>query len=135
MQWLLCYWVPHPTFPKEGDTRLRGNGRVNVERCERLMGHDSQSAKAMEYLDLAPVKAARGTVTLPGSKSISNRTLLLAGLADGETVIRDVLESDDTQRMCEALSALGVTVDRIAPRTLKVRGAGGVSALITKDKP
>ena len=84
---------------------------------------------AMDYLDLTPIKSARGTVVLPGSKSISNRTLLLAGLADGETLIRDVLESDDTQRMCEALSALGITVDRIAPRTLKVRGAGGVFAV------
>ena len=80
----------------------------------------------MAFLDLAPVKAARGTITLPGSKSISNRTLLLAGLAHGETLIRDVLESDDTQRMREALRALGVSVEPIAPRTLKVCGAGGL---------
>ncbi len=80
----------------------------------------------IDYLDLAPIKAARGTVALPGSKSISNRTLLLAGLAEGETLIRDVLESDDTQRMIEALRTLGVTVESLAPRTLKVRGAGGV---------
>lgn len=77
------------------------------------------------FLDLAPIKAARGTVTLPGSKSISNRTLLLAGLAEGETLIRDVLESDDTQRMIEALRALGVSVTEAGPRMLRVRSAGG----------
>jgi 3-phosphoshikimate 1-carboxyvinyltransferase len=72
------------------------------------------------------MKVVRGTVVLPGSKSISNRTLLLAGLAAGETIIRDVLESDDTQRMIEALRALGVRVENIGPRTLKVIGAAGV---------
>lgn len=82
-----------------------------------------------EYLDLAPIQAVRGTVTLPGSKSISNRTLLLAGLAAGETVIRDVLESDDTKHMIAALRTLGVGVEEIAVRTLKVRGAGGPFAV------
>lgn len=82
-----------------------------------------------EFLDLAPIKAASGTVTLPGSKSISNRTLLLAGLAAGETVIRDVLESDDTRHMITALRTLGVAVEELAPRTLRVRGAGGPFAV------
>ena len=45
---------------------------------------------------------------LPGSKSISNRTLLLAALAEGETRVRDVLESDDTAHMLDALRTLGV---------------------------
>lgn len=79
----------------------------------------------MAFLDLAPIKTASGTVALPGSKSISNRTLLLAGLAAGETVIRDVLDSDDTQRMIEALRALGVSVTDAGARTLRVQGAGG----------
>ncbi len=78
-----------------------------------------------EFLDLAPIKAVRGTVTLPGSKSISNRTLLLAGLAAGETLIRDVLDSDDTQHMVTALRALGVRVSEAGPRALRVQGAGG----------
>lgn len=85
----------------------------------------SANKAAMEFLDLAPIKAVRGTVTLPGSKSISNRTLLLAGLAAGETLIRDVLDSDDTQRMMDALRALGVGVSSAGPRALRVRGAGG----------
>ncbi|PIV14895.1 MAG: 3-phosphoshikimate 1-carboxyvinyltransferase, partial [Gallionellales bacterium CG03_land_8_20_14_0_80_55_15] len=49
-----------------------------------------------EYIDLPPLMSARGTVRLPGSKSISNRVLLLAALAHGTTVVRDLLKSDDT---------------------------------------
>ena len=80
----------------------------------------------MNYLDLAPIRRVRGTVKLPGSKSISNRILLLAALADGETVIRDLLEADDTQVMLEALRTLGVTWRDEGRRTVRVRGAGGM---------
>ena len=51
----------------------------------------------MEHLDVGPLKTARGTIKLPGSKSISTRVLLLAVLAQGETVVRDLLDSDDTR--------------------------------------
>lgn len=63
-----------------------------------------------EHLDLPALGAAAGTVRLPGSKSISNRTLLLAALADGVTEIRDLLDSDDTRHMLEALGKLGVGI-------------------------
>ena len=63
----------------------------------------------MEHLDLAPVRKAQGVIRLPGSKSISNRTLLLAALAKGETLIHDLLISDDVERMLDALTTLGVT--------------------------
>lgn len=63
-----------------------------------------------EHLDLPPLSAAGGTVRLPGSKSISNRTLLLAALAEGVTEIRDLLDSDDTRHMLEALGKLGVEI-------------------------
>jgi 3-phosphoshikimate 1-carboxyvinyltransferase len=62
----------------------------------------------MEFLDLPPMMSAAGSVRLPGSKSISNRVLLLAALCDGRTEVRDLLRSDDTERMLEALRALGV---------------------------
>ena len=72
----------------------------------------------MEFLDLPQLVSAAGTVRLPGSKSISNRVLLLAALAEGETEVRDLLASDDTERMLDALKALGVGVDaRWAART------------------
>ena len=79
----------------------------------------------MSFIDLPAVKAARGTVCLPGSKSISNRILLLAALADGATVIRDLLISDDTARMLEALEALGVPIARINGNSYRVLGMGG----------
>ena len=66
----------------------------------------------MDYLDLTPVKGARGTVKLPGSKSISNRVLLLSALASGTTEVKDLLDSDDTKVMLDALCKLGVGVTR-----------------------
>jgi 3-phosphoshikimate 1-carboxyvinyltransferase len=60
------------------------------------------------YLDLKPVSHVEGVVRLPGSKSISNRILLLAALAEGETKIVDLLASDDTAVMLAALRSLGV---------------------------
>ena len=56
------------------------------------------------YLDLPPLGAAAGTVQLPGSKSISNRLLLLAGLSEGVTTLVDLLDSDDTRVMLDALA-------------------------------
>jgi 3-phosphoshikimate 1-carboxyvinyltransferase len=60
------------------------------------------------HLDLQPAAHARGVVQLPGSKSISNRTLLLAALSKGDTLIRDLLASDDTEVMLNALQSLGI---------------------------
>ena len=62
----------------------------------------------MEQLHLPAATKASGTIKLPGSKSISNRTLLLAALADDRTIIYNLLESDDTDRMLDALQKLGV---------------------------
>ena len=68
----------------------------------------------MEFLDLPASTAARGTVRLPGSKSISNRVLLLAALAKGTTIVRALLDSDDTRVMLDALRTLGVGVVRMS---------------------
>lgn len=88
----------------------------------------------MEFLDLPPLLGARGTVRLPGSKSISNRSLLLAALAEGETDIRDLLASDDVDRMLDALSALGIAWSREAGSdNYKVKGAGGPFPIKTGD--
>jgi len=74
----------------------------------------------MDSLELKPARRAAGTVRLPGSKSISNRVLLLAALAKGETEIGGLLDADDTRVMREALSRLGVSFNG---NTLK--GVGG----------
>ncbi|KQT13633.1 bifunctional 3-phosphoshikimate 1-carboxyvinyltransferase/cytidylate kinase [Ramlibacter sp. Leaf400] len=66
---------------------------------------------ATEFLDLPALDAVAGEVRLPGSKSISNRVLLLAALSEGTTVVHDLLDSDDTRVMLDALRALGCGVD------------------------
>jgi len=76
------------------------------------------------FLDLPPLVNAAGTVRLPGSKSISNRVLLLAGLAEGTTDVRDLLDSDDTRVMLAALEALGCRLQRNRA-SLLVTGIGG----------
>ncbi|HEX3099089.1 MAG TPA: 3-phosphoshikimate 1-carboxyvinyltransferase [Usitatibacter sp.] len=79
----------------------------------------------MDFLDLPPVRRAAGTLRLPGSKSISNRTLLLAALAAGTTELDAVLDSDDTRVMREALRALGVRVEELGGvERLRVTGIG-----------
>jgi 3-phosphoshikimate 1-carboxyvinyltransferase len=77
-------------------------------------------------LALAPARSARGTVRLPGSKSISNRALLLAALAQGETVLRGALDAEDTRVMRAALERLGVRIADGAPGELRMAGAGGI---------
>jgi 3-phosphoshikimate 1-carboxyvinyltransferase len=79
----------------------------------------------MEQLTLKSVHQVSGTIKLPGSKSISNRTLLLAALAEGTTEIRDLLASDDTARMLEALETLGIKLENIGENAVRVIGNSG----------
>ncbi len=80
----------------------------------------------MESLTLKPVARIAGEIDLPGSKSISNRALLLAALAEGETRLSNLLASDDVRRMKEALVALGIGLDLSADGTrCRVIGRGG----------
>jgi 3-phosphoshikimate 1-carboxyvinyltransferase len=76
------------------------------------------------FLDLPPLAHAAGTVSLPGSKSISNRVLLLAAMSEGTTTIHDLLESDDTRVMLFALRTLGCGVDE-SGGTVRITGLGG----------
>ena len=77
-----------------------------------------------EFLELKAARGARGSVRLPGSKSISNRVLLLAALAAGETTVRGLLDAEDTRVMREALERLGVSITERA-EALTLHGAGG----------
>ncbi len=76
------------------------------------------------FLDIPALAAASGTVSLPGSKSISNRVLLLAALARGTTTVHDLLDSDDTRVMLDALAALGCGIERTG-NDLRIEGLGG----------
>ena len=78
----------------------------------------------MESLTLQPIARVEGTVNLPGSKSVSNRALLLAALARGTTVLTNLLDSDDVRHMLNALSALGVQYTLSADRTRFTAGTG-----------
>jgi len=77
------------------------------------------------FLDVPPIATADGAVTLPGSKSISNRVLLLAALCDGATEVHDLLASDDTHVMLEALKALGCEVTSTGVNQVRVVGLNG----------
>ncbi|MEO8009774.1 MAG: 3-phosphoshikimate 1-carboxyvinyltransferase, partial [Betaproteobacteria bacterium] len=78
-----------------------------------------------DHLDLGPLDRAAGIVRLPGSKSISNRALLLAALANGRTQIHNVLASDDVDRMLEALGLLGVKISKGRENEVAVEGCNG----------
>src|SRR5438045_3456628 len=94
----------------------------------------------VEIVPLTGAVSAR--ITVPGSKSITNRALILAALADGETTLRGALWSEDTQVMVEALQKLGFEVkiepdaDEFCNRTITVKGlAGKIPNAGTQDKP
>ena len=80
----------------------------------------------MEHLDLAPIARAEGSIVLPAPKSISNRTLLLAALAEGVTEVLGLLDSDDVTVMLAALDQLGVRIQRHGDsRDFTVSGVAG----------
>jgi 3-phosphoshikimate 1-carboxyvinyltransferase len=76
------------------------------------------------FLDIPPLAGAAGTLVLPGSKSISNRVLLLSALSQGTTTVHDLLDSDDTRVMLDALKALGCGV-RQTGKSVEIDGLGG----------
>jgi 3-phosphoshikimate 1-carboxyvinyltransferase len=84
------------------------------------------------FLDVPALQSAQGTVTLPGSKSISNRVLLLAALCQGTTTLHDLLDSDDTRVMLNALRAMGCAVD-VQDSTVQITGLGGLSPAAELD--
>jgi len=79
---------------------------------------------ATEFLDLPALDSAAGDIALPGSKSISNRVLLLAALSEGTTTVCDLLASDDTRVMLDALVQLGCKVREAGDR-VEIDGLGG----------
>jgi len=81
---------------------------------------------AVDSLVVQPIARVGGVVRLPGSKSLSNRALLLAALCEGETTVENLLASDDTERMLEALDAMGVQVKDLGDSAVKVTSTGSL---------
>jgi 3-phosphoshikimate 1-carboxyvinyltransferase len=91
------------------------------------LAHEQWQQKIMfstAFLDIPPLQQVAGTVKLPGSKSISNRVLLLAALCEGSTQVHDLLDSDDTAVMLQALRALGCSVEAQGTG-VRITGLGG----------
>ena len=85
----------------------------------------SASAATAETYTVTPIKSLDGTVTLPGSKSLSNRCLLLAALSEGNTKVDNLLESDDIRYMLQALDQMQVPVERHSAESVTVTGQSG----------
>lgn len=87
----------------------------------------------MEFLTLNPISRINGVVNLPGSKSLSNRALLLAAMAEGTTNVVNLLDSDDIRHMLNALEKLGVQFELSADKTeCIIHGKGGA---LGSDRP
>ncbi len=83
------------------------------------------TAAFAEKITVPAIKSARGAVALPGSKSISNRALLIAALADGTTHLNGLLRADDTDRMIDSLKKLGVGIRFVSETEVFVEGCAG----------
>jgi len=93
----------------------------------------TQAKHYPQHLDLAPVMRVEGVVRLPGSKSISNRTLLLAALSAGTTTIHGLLASDDTMVMLGALTSLGIAWKQLDDHTHVITGGAGLLPVHAAD--
>lgn len=85
-----------------------------------------------EFIDIPSLQKAEGSVQLPGSKSISNRVLLLSAFCDGVTRVHDLLDSDDTRVMLQALQNLGCQIER-AGTTVTITGLGNQTPITKAD--
>lgn len=101
---------------------------IRVHRCSSVV-----KMSLPELIEIVPLdKPVRAEITVPGSKSITNRALILAALAEGEVTLEGALWSEDTQIMVECLQELGFMVDvrpdpnEFCNRTITVYGKGGV---------
>lgn len=91
--------------------------------------------EATNSLTLTPIKSLDGTVTLPGSKSLSNRCLLLAALSEGSTKVDNLLDSDDIRYMLQALDQMKVPVEKHSESSVTVEGqAGPINSPLGEDE-
>lgn len=115
-----------PKLKSFNNERVGGNSSV-VFRVRASVAAAAEKSSTAPEIVLQPIKEISGTIQLPGSKSLSNRILLLAALSQGTTVVDNLLYSDDIRYMLDALRTLGLNVedDNIAKRAI-VEGCGGL---------
>jgi len=108
------------------ETALAFHGRTPRLRFGLVLNDDIENANMTKTIQIAPIGPVSATVVPPGSKSITNRAMICAALADGRSTLSGVLDSEDTRVMIAALGQLGIDVkhDRTA-RTASVSGCGG----------
>eukprot|EP01018_Ginkgo_biloba_P018239 Gb_25443 [translate_table: standard] len=116
---------PARLFVAKNQKHLKG--KINSIGVPRSSAATTEKAPKVEQIVLQPVKEINGTVRLPGSKSLSNRILLLAALSEGATIVDNLLDSDDVRYMLGALKALGLNVqeERESNRAI-VEGCAGL---------
>jgi 3-phosphoshikimate 1-carboxyvinyltransferase len=121
----LAFVASSTSNKSERRSLLKKSQQQRHRRCT-LTAQPQSSAAVEETLTLKPIKKIDGTVRLPGSKSLSNRILLLAALAEGTTRVENLLDSDDIRYMVDALKVLGLsfTEDRVN-NILEITGCGG----------
>eukprot|EP00527_Entomoneis_sp_CCMP2396_P001507 CAMPEP_0198142946 /NCGR_PEP_ID=MMETSP1443-20131203/5605_1 /TAXON_ID=186043 /ORGANISM="Entomoneis sp., Strain CCMP2396" /LENGTH=175 /DNA_ID=CAMNT_0043806075 /DNA_START=24 /DNA_END=547 /DNA_ORIENTATION=+ len=107
---------------------------VQLPRPQFSCQRGSATVSEVETLTISPITSLDGTVTLPGSKSLSNRCLLLAALSEGKTRVDNLLESDDIRYMLEALDTLQVPVERHSADSVTVTGQAGPINSPTPDQ-
>lgn len=115
-----------PPRPRASRTGARSERYPGIHQNESVPPLEPTSEPLPEVLAVHPLSGApRITVRIPGSKSITNRALLCAALADGHTTLRGALFADDTLAMVDAIGALGATVEGDEQAgTLVIRGVG-----------
>lgn len=96
----------------------------------------ADATEVKDQLKLDPIKVLTGTITLPGSKSLSNRALLLAALSKGSTTVENLLDSDDTRVMLKALKSVGISIDeteRDTQNRIVIQGNAGPFDVSSKE--
>lgn len=142
-------WSPSASLVKTSSSmapsqRLNNNKvrltKVNIQSLKLGLGYErferrkttfvvraSAVAEKVNEITLDPIKTISGKIKLPGSKSLSNRTLLLAALSEGETVVENLLDSEDVRYMVEALKTLGYEInEERSENRIVIKGSGGV---------
>lgn len=115
-----------PTVCHKSPLRPSRRAFQGQRRTASVSVEATAAAEKVEQLKVEPVKVMSGVVKLPGSKSLSNRILLLAALAEGTTTVKNLLDSDDIRYMVGALKALGVKLEeRWEEGVMVVEGCGG----------